>query len=131
MCRNFLPQMTYGWLVERMGLSPGFRAPLGAKAPLSRFLQYGFRHLALGREVQVNDLNRVLLTKVNHTGSDIRVASGDILNPRAFPRQGVEASWWNWVPVFRCRWGHGEHINALELRSILLALKFHVFRRCA
>lgn len=109
-----------------------FRAPLRARAPLGRFLQYGYRTLAVSRSVDVGDLNPVLLTKVNYSGSDIRVATGDILNPRAFPRQGLEASWWNWTPVFKCRWGLEEHINALEVRSIFLArLKFHVFRRCA
>lgn len=70
-----------------------------------------------------SDLNRILLTKVNHTGSDIRVSTGDILNPRAFPRQGAEAGWWNWEPVFRCRWSQSEHINCLELRAILLAVR--------
>lgn len=118
-------------LVQRMGLAPGFRAPLRASAPLGRYLQYGYRALAVTRELAVSDLNRVLLTKVNHTGSDIRVATGDILNPQAFPRQGVEAAWWSWRPVFKCRWGLEEHINALELRSIFLGLKYHVFRRCA
>ena len=86
------------------------------------------KHLWEG-SYNTEDLNRILLTKVNHTGSDVRIASGDILNPKAFPRQGVEASWWVWRPVFSVRWKHEEHINPLELRAILLSMVHHIRRR--
>ena len=74
----------------------------------------------------VQDLNRLLLTRVNHTGSDIRISTGEILNPKAHPRQGVQADWWEWKPSFRLKWNKKEHINALELRSIFLAVRYHV-----
>ena len=61
-------------------------------APVARFLQYGFQLHQIPRSVQ--ELNRLLLTRVNHTGSDIRIST--------------------------------EHINALELRSIFLAIRYHV-----
>ena len=80
-------------------MAPALRAPIRAQAVLGRLLQYGYRSFALSQLVPVSDLNRVLLTNVNHTGSDIREPTGDILNPRAFPRQGVEADWWVWNPV--------------------------------
>ena len=41
-------------------------------------------------------------------------------------RQSIEASWWHWEPAFRVTWKHRDHINLLELRSILLSIKFHV-----
>ena len=131
LCRRFLPTLDYQWLANRMGLAPGFRTPLRCSAPISHQLSYGFGLHALGSQLRPQDLNRILLTKVNHTGSDIRVSTGDILNPRAFPRQGAEASWWTWEPVFRCKWGIKEHINSLELRSILLAIRYHIARRSA
>lgn len=74
----------------------------------------------------VGDLTRELLRRVNHTGSDVRVASGTIINPRNFPRQSAAALWWNWSGVFSCRWCRREHINRLEMRSILLALRWRV-----
>lgn len=131
LCQRFLPRIPYSWMALRMGMAPGFRAPLRSRAPLGRFLQYGFREQAQARSYTPQDLNRILLTKVNHTGSDIRVATGDVLNPKAFPRQGVEASWWKWRPVFNLRRKHEDHINPLELRAILLSIVHHVRRRSA
>ena len=131
LCRRFLPSVEYQWLANRMGLAPGFRSPLRCPAPISRGLQYGFHTQALTSMLRPHDLNRILLTKVNHTGSDVRISTGDVLNPRAFPRQGAEASWWNWEPVFHCRWGNQEHINSLELRAIVLAVRYHISRRAA
>ena len=41
LCQRFLPRMSYEWIAHRMGMAPGFRAPLRSQAPLGRFLQYG------------------------------------------------------------------------------------------
>lgn len=131
LCQRFLPRMEYSWIAHRMGIAPGFRAPLRSQAPLGRFLQYGFRSLAVDRPFTPGDLNRILLSKTNHTGSDVRIASGDVLNPKAFPRQGVEAAWWVWHPVLSVRWKHDDHINPLELRAILLSMVHHIRRRAA
>ena len=49
-----------------------------------------------------------------------------MLNPRSVPRQSVEATWWKWEPLFKVRWTRKEHINVLELRSILLAIQFQI-----
>lgn len=107
---------------QRMGLAPGFRAPWRMTAPLARQLQYGSQ-ARLG-EQSAQDLNKLLLTRVNHTGSDIRISTGDIMVPKAFPCQGVQADWWTWKPVFSFPWKKSEHINALELRSILQAVQY-------
>lgn len=120
-CRQFLTRVSYQHVTERMGLAPGFRCSIRTKAPLKRALQYGFEG---SPATSVGDLNRLLISRTNHTGSDVRISTGEVLNPRAHPRQGVEASWWQWEPVFRVRWKHCEHINLLELRSIFLSLKF-------
>ena len=79
----------------------GTRVSVTTSLPCATFLrvfQYGFHAQALSSMLRPQDLNRILLTKVNHTGSDVRISTGDILNPKAFPRQGAEASWWNWEP---------------------------------
>ena len=126
MCRNFIPKLTYAHLVQRMGLAPGFTTHISKVAPLGKQLQYGQR--ATSKDHTVQDLNRLLLTKVNHTGSDIRMTTGEVLSPKAVPRQSIQAAWWDWLPVFRTRWRHSEHINLLELRSVMLAAKYQILR---
>ena len=71
-------------------------------------------------------LNR--LRKTNHTGSDIRVIIGDVLNSEAYPRQSVASKWWKWRPIFSKCWKHSSHINVLELQAILLGIKYQILR---
>ena len=105
-----------------MGLAPGYCAPLRLQALLLGDLAYGTRDF---KEVKrVEDLNRVLLGKTNHTGSDGRVTTGQILNPRAFPHHSISALWFSWEPIFKVRWKMTERINALELRNILMTVKY-------
>ncbi len=108
-CKNFLPAISYVHLTRRLGLAPGFRAPIRRVAPLRRSLQ---------REKRlIDDFNRLLLRRTNHTGSDIRVITGDILAPKQFPRQSVSASWWNWEEGFTTKWSRKEHINNQYFRA--------------
>ena len=123
LCVRHIPHMNYQHLARRMGLSPGFKAPIKWEALLCRELKYGF---PFETSFSVQDLNRLLLCRVNHTGSDIRITTSEVLNPKGVPRQSVEASWWRWLPSFRVRWQQKEHINVLELRAILLALKYQI-----
>lgn len=128
-CRRFLPVIAYRHLALRCGIAPGFRFPLKREAPLCRSLQYGTPFMVIQRERRyVDDFNRLLLRRTNHTGSDIRVVTGDILATKQFPRQSVAASWWEWEEGFTTRWCRKEHINVLELRALLLALQFQVSR---
>ena len=123
LCRDFIHIKHYRDLWNRLGLAPGFCAQPGAIAPLARKLVYGGSCLSSD---EPHLLNRHLLSRVNHTGSDVRVSTGTIVNPKTFPRQGAESVWWNWTPVFHTRWSCSEHINLLELRSIFLKVKHHV-----
>ncbi len=107
-----------------MGLTPGFRCNLRFVAELMRQFNYG--GLKINGEASVQTLNRLLLSRTNHTGSDVRISTGEFLNPKAHPRQGVEAEWYQWKACFKVRWERKEHINLLELRSIFLAVKYHV-----
>ena len=74
----------------------------------------------------VGDLQSALLRRVNHTGYDVRIATGSLFNPQCFPRQSASASWWKWSKVFACRWQETEHINALELRAVILTLEWRI-----
>ena len=124
LCRRYMPKIPYSNLLKRMGLSPGFTTTLRVAAPLQRGLCYGIFDKIPGN---IQDLNRILLTRTNHTGSDVKISTGEFLNPKAAVRQSIEAAWWQWEHVFRVRWQVQQHINILELRSILLAVKFHIF----
>ena len=78
-CRNFLPIMSYVHLTKRMGLAPGFRGQLRTQAPLQKSLRYGTPLKLLEQSHKsVSDFNRFLLHRTNHTGSDVRIATGDI-----------------------------------------------------
>lgn len=74
----------------------------------------------------VQGLHSCLLRPVIHTGSDVRVSSSSILNPKAFPRQSAAATWWKWNKVFSYKWGRSDHINNLELRSIVHSMEWRV-----
>ena len=122
LCQRYISRVCYKHLCRRMGLSPGFRCGLRFVAELSRHLNYG--GINLNSETSVKILNKLLLSRTNHTGSDVRISTGEFLNPKAHPRQGVEADWYQWKACFKVKWEHKEHINLLELRSIFLAIKY-------
>ena len=124
MAHEFLPAIDYKHRARRMGVAPGFRLPIRYEAPLCRSLSYGILN---PREApQIQDLNAIFLSRVNHTGSDVRISSGEVVNPKTYPRQSVEESWWLWSILFKVLWRKSDHINSLELRSILLAVKYYV-----
>ena len=128
-CRSYLPIIAYQHLSKRMGMAPGFRASLKLQAPLSRTLRYGTPLIQLERQRRgVEDLNRIFLRRTNHTGSDVRIATGEIMAPKQFPRQSVESAWWEWKEGFARKWKRKEHINVLELRAVLWAIQFQISR---
>lgn len=124
LCQRYVTRVRYEHLVRRMGLSPGFRCGIRFVACPGRCLNYGGTRLTGEATVQI--LNKLLLSRTNHTGSDVRISTGEFLNPKAHPRQGVEADWWDWKACFKVKWQTKEHINLLELRSIFLAIKYQV-----
>ena len=119
---KFQPVNHYHLLWNRMGMAPGFCCPLEIACPLQRDLCYG---PVQGVQL-IQDLHKSLLRRVNHTGSDVRVSTGMVFNPKSFPRQSVPSGWWNWGKVFACKWARQDHINSLELRSILHSLQWRV-----
>ena len=128
-CRRFLPQLTYQHLSNRMGMAPGFCSHLRSIAPLQQKLCYG----SLSGDGNVLDsgmalMNRLLLRRTNHTGSDVRVISGEIFNNKAFPRHSVSASWWTWSKGYTTTWKQRSHINVLELETLLLGVRFQIQR---
>ena len=117
--KRFIPTVPYKLLVQRMGLAPGFRASVRCFAPLQHKLLYGSSKISPEALSQgCAGLNRLLLRRTNHTGSDIRVVSGEIMNSKTYPRQSICSQWWQWKEVFSKRWKRQNHINILELESV-------------
>ena len=112
-------QVPIAQMNRRVGMPPGFSMhidftwPLGQTMPPSQ----------LNRQKEgVEEINKVLLCRTNHTGSDVRVVSGQLMNEKTYPRESVRSCWWKWSPVFQVHWSLSEHINALEIRGIYLSL---------
>lgn len=128
-CQRFLPQLTFQHLVNRLGLAPGFCAHIRSVAPMQRTWSYGSPSDSItGLNRDMERFNRLLLRRTNHTGSDVRVITGELVNSKAFPRESVVAPWWSWKHGFTNRWKSKSHINVLELESILLGIKFQIQR---
>ena len=124
MCKKFLGNLKYSDLAKRMGMAPGCSLDVRLSCPLQLPLSYG-EHKQCDED-SMRTMNKLLLRRTNHTGSDVRIATGEFLNPKAVVRQSIQAGWWKWTPVFSRKWKHRDHINLLELRSILLSVKYHV-----
>ena len=77
-------------------------------------------------------LVHLLASGVSHKGEDVRLTGGSSAAPASWPRQAIPSRWWRWKEVASWRFKHQfgpEHINALELRSFLTALKWRVRSR--
>eukprot|EP00435_Cladocopium_sp_Y103_P039554 s2015_g10.t1 len=127
--KRFIPKFHYKHLASRMGVAPGFQPHFRSVIPLCRSLSYGSSGISsewFNKGVQM--VNRLLLRKTNHTGSDIRMLTGEVMNVKAFPRQSVESAWWHWSNGFRFKWKNKSHINVLELETVLQGIKFQIGR---
>ena len=116
------PVASYHQLWMRMGLAPGVVTPLHVETPMAQRLCYGLPHAA----VRVQDVHLGLLRRTNHTGFDVRISTGSVMNPRNYPRQSSSALWWIWEKVFAFKWKRADHINSLELRAIIQTIEWRV-----
>ena len=58
-------------------------------------------------------------------GSDVRIMTGELMNTSLWPRRQIPPTMWKWRVVIAYKWKfEGEHINSLELRAYLAALKW-------
>eukprot|EP00438_Fugacium_kawagutii_P009954 Skav231148 [mRNA] locus=scaffold4611:65775:69738:+ [translate_table: standard] len=87
-------------LHARMGLPPGICSQVDHKCPLSREKIYVD---APEFKASVRELNCFLACRTNHTGSDVRITTGELMNPKKMWRQSVSADWWQWQPGFKVR----------------------------
>ena len=104
LCVEFQPYPGALHLCSRLGLAPGASCNVSCTAPMQLGRAYGGNaSLSLYRP---RDLNLFLMRHCNHTGSDIRIASGTALNPKGLQRASLSAGWWLWNIVFAVRLTH-------------------------
>ena len=113
--------------LQRLGLFPGSCSHVDRVSPFGTQFPFGSTEKDLeGVEEAEELLVRQLARRVAHNGSDIRVSLSVPTNPRLFSRQSIPANFWKWTICWKKHWEVKEHINALEMRSILLSLQWRL-----
>ena len=121
LCRKWVRPRTPQELLDRLGLAPGATLSPHLSCPLARSLGYGpMRSSPVSPEALVAHLAR----HVNITGSDVSLALGTPFTLKSCNHSSLRAGWWDWNMVFKNRWKHHSHINSLEMRMILLSVKW-------
>ena len=118
MCASWAPRMKPSQIINRLGLAPGASAHPSIRVPLGRWLAYGGD---ADQGYPEDQLVRQLGLQVNHTGSDVRVLTGEPMSKRG-SHGSLRAWWWQWKHLFKVRWVDPSHINFLEMKMILLTL---------
>lgn len=119
MCATMVPRMSPQVIQQRLGLAPGSSAHPRLLVPMTRLLAYGAEQ---GQPGSLVELVRRLGLTVNHTGSDVRLTTGQLLGRKTGAHGSVRAWWWQWRHLFKISWLHPAHINWLEMKMILLTL---------
>ena len=68
------------------------------------------------------------LRGLDHRGSDLRMTTGTLMRPSCWPRMSTNHGLWTWINALRTSWSAAAHINELELRAVLLSLKWRLRR---
>ena len=121
LCRFWVAPLTPSQVVERFGLAPGDGLASFIPAPLSRSLGYGFFSQHAGDEAT---LVQYLARHVNHTGSDVSLALGIPMSRKGQNHASLRADWWDWKILFKNRWQFPAHIDYLEMKIVLQAIKW-------
>ena len=121
LCKAWSPPMSPEHLIARMGLAPGSSLAPEFTAPMTRAISYGHSEGAPTRpEALVSQIAR----HVDITGSDVSLAAGSPFVFKTANHASLRAGWWDWKVIFKNQWKHESHINALEMRMVLLSLKW-------
>ena len=128
-CRKWCPLQVTSHYRDRLGLWPGACTHISLLTPIGTVRPFGSSEgECLESDREAERLVRQLARRCSHNGSDIRIATGIPINPKVFPRQSIPSEFWNWRITLSRKWSKHEHINCLELRSILLALQWRLDR---
>ena len=64
-----------------------------------------------------------MIRRSMHKGGDVRLATGTLLHPSAWPRRSIEPAWWHWKVVLSYP-QKGRHINVQELHAVLQSYRW-------
>ena len=138
LCGDSFSMLSFGWIISqlcrcwarprspteilrRMGLAPGAGLAPDFEAPIQRDLCYGPDSL---HSYTTTELCAQISRHVNHTGSDISLAMGTPFSPKLANHVTLRADWWTWKILFSTRWKFPSHINFLEMKMILQAIRW-------
>ena len=112
------------WLMGQLGLVLGLLPlPLSPGQCVERCA--GVAGMAASEGGTPLEMAYELLRHVNHTGAELRKNPHTTEHPHVWPRRSLDPRWWRWRVVISHRWATTEdHINKLELRSYLAALRW-------
>ena len=128
LCRAWVEPLSPQQIINRFGLASGCGLAAMVPAPLAQQPGYGGLPNALHTSSRlVGHLSR----HVNHTGSDVSVALGIPFTTKSGNHASIRAKWWDWRILFTSRWKFESHINYLEMRVILQAIKWRGRRASA
>ena len=131
-------------MVARMGLRPGEVYVEGMDASLSRPAGFhrhdghrrGYCFASQQAAVAAIDprsspdleakLFHSIIRASDYRGSDVRLDSGELFRPHAWPRRSIDPARWNWYAVLAAPYRRMEHINALELKATFLTLRWRL-----
>lgn len=128
-CRKWVDLQPAERYRDRLGLWPGACTNVLRSSPIGTTRPFGSTSSEVQPRVQEEELLiRQLARRTTHNGSDIRISTGQPTNPKVYPRQSIPSDFWHWKITLARRWDRHEHINCLELRSILLSLQWRLER---
>ena len=132
------PAIVVAELVQRWSLLRGFTSScLAIPEMRSRDVQRGggrraaqdvqIRPVALQerRELELRLVSHYLAQAIPHS-SDIRLETGELLNPKAWPRRPLNIDRWRWILCRKWAWKFPSHITALEAQAALDCLRWRV-----
>ena len=129
-------------LVQRMGLRPGEIFVPGIDASLRRPRDFhrhdcqrrGHVYPSVADATAAVDASSTpeleaalfhsIIRAADYRGSDVRLDSGELLRPHAWPRRSIDPARWAWYTVLSAPFTREEHINALELKAAFLTLRW-------
>jgi hypothetical protein len=68
------------------------------------------------------------LRGVDHRGSDVRLDTGQLMTPSSWPRRALKPKLWKWGLKVKWKWTWDAHINVLEARAVLAAMRWRLRR---
>eukprot|EP00971_Amphidinium_carterae_P327215 6458421-Amphidinium_carterae.2 len=76
-------------------------------------------------ETWETDMVKALLTHAASKGSDVRLSTQTVTDPRAWPRHSMSPEWWDWRVILSFRVAP-QHINILELQALFASIRWRL-----